>query len=514
MERIEKEARDSLPSYLDDLLLVARKARAAPAPPSSSSLRTSSASNTTIDERKAKIKNICKSEREKKTSSSAVGSNRLNTAKKTMSRQTASSYMNKNITSINNKKGNKMTSMNSKSRISTSAQPKSSSSLSSSSSSSSLCPKKEEEEEVSKVPTYKELVEDLIKQIRLIKKFKKSDTHLSLTVVDKKTLVAQSKFLTLLMNGFETPDIADYNQQIDEEENAIDVDEIISGKEKEKKPKRITLISTSMDWLYKSLQDDLPMMHSFLHYETQPDDDYPFQKALMGAEELKRLLLIYREEYERVLQPKLRRIPPSKWTTKDAEEIAFHWLRLRLLYGIYENTVLQVMSNEAVEHLQEDGSHKDPSASRPLHMQALACIQNLPLSAVESELSPIPLEEVGHPDWLAKRTKAIHEYHNFFQDCMDVHDESIISKYILKDRVRKLKDLCDQNRSRRSASEMDEDELRRWRETLKDCQLLHNLLVNRGDQRRKTKDSSDNDTNQKASGKRRGRPSQLLFFEK
>ena len=328
LERIEKEARDSLPSYLDDLLLVARKARAAPAPPSSSSLRTSSASNTTIDERNAKIKNICTSERERKTNSSAVGSNRLNTAKKTMSRQTTSSYMNKNITSINNKKGNKMTSMNSKSRISTSAQPKSSSSLSSSSS-SSLCPKKEEEEEVSKVPTYKELVEDLIKQIRLIKKFKKSDTHLSLTVVDKKTLVAQSKFLTLLMNGFETPDIADYNQQIDEEENAIDVDEIISGKEKEKRPKRITLISTSMDWLYKSLQDDLPMMHSFLHYETQPDDDYPFQKALMGAEELKRLLLIYREEYERVLQPKLRRIPPSKWTTKDAEEIAFHWLRLR-----------------------------------------------------------------------------------------------------------------------------------------------------------------------------------------
>ena len=103
LERIEKEARDSLPSYLDDLLLVARKARAAPAPPSSSSLRTSSASNTTIDERKAKIKNICKSEREKKTNSSAVGSNRLNTAKKTMSRQTTSSYINKNTNEVNKK---------------------------------------------------------------------------------------------------------------------------------------------------------------------------------------------------------------------------------------------------------------------------------------------------------------------------------------------------------------------------------------------------------------------------
>ena len=356
-------------------------------------------------------------------------------------------------------------------------------------------------------PTYKELVQDFFKQVRRIEAFYNSELFCSFCAIDKETLVDQSKTLTYILNGFDGGDDVDYNKE-DSDEDEINVDEIINpdAHKKEEKRKRLTLINTSMDWLYKSI--DLKLKNRYIYYETQPGDDFPFQKAIQGAEELSRMLLVSREHYERVLQPRIRRIPFTEWTKKDAEEISAHWMRLRLLYGIYQNTVLQVVSNEAAQCRQEDGTKKDPASMRPLHMRALACIQNLPATFVHDELTPLTMEEVGDPDWLPSRRKAIKKFHETLEACVDLHNESLISKYLLKDRLRKLKELCDQNKDKRTAEQMSEEELGRWRETLKDCQLLYTMLVSshrkKGHKSSKQKESEGD-----------GKPhNQMYFFEK
>lgn len=88
----------------------------------------------------------------------------------------------------------------------------------------------------------------------------------------------------------------------------------------------------------------------------------------------------------------------------------------------------------------------------------------------------------------------------------------MISKYILKDRLRKLKVLCDQNKDKRPASEMDENELQQWRDTLKDCQLLHKLLVNGGPGVHRGRENKS--TAQESSGKSKKGSNQLYFFDK
>ena len=406
------------------------------------------------------------------------------------------------------------------------------SSSSSSSSSSSLPPNKLErasdipEDMPPMEPTSEELVMDLYKQIRSIEAFKNSSIYSSFCVVDKETLLAQTKFLSLLLNGGGNDDNDDGDDDDDdddvENDDTFDINDFAEGAEEKKKTRsRFTVLSTSMDWLYKSLQSDLPLMDRCLCYYKHPDDDYPYERAIKGGEELKRLLIIHREHYERTLQPRLKRIPPHQWSVKDAEEIATHWLKMRVLYSIYENTLLKIVSNEAIQNKRNGVSTSvDPATLRPLHTQALIRIQNLPASAVECELSPLPMKEIGSPDWLPRRLKAIAEYHEYFEDCVNIHNESLIAKFIMKDRLRQLKVLCDQNKTKRTADNMSEEELSQWKAVLKDCQLLHQSLVNGGAgmlRRRNARSSSGGSTSSSATGTVQGsskEAKQMYFFEK